>query len=152
MLIYIRGGSGLVHNLVKELKEMSEALNRLRAEIEQNREVTAAAVAMISGISEQIRTAMEEDEASDEGALAELADDLDSQSAELAAAIAANTPAATETPVDTTSGMTPPAETTGGDAGAGDAGATTGEDTVGGETTGEDTTAGEAGTGEDTVA
>ncbi len=67
---------------------MSEQLDRLTTEVTENADVIASAVTLINGLSQQIR-----DLQNDPAALAALADKLDAQSNDLAAAVTANTPA-----------------------------------------------------------
>ncbi len=73
--------------------EMTPELARLKDEVAETKQITASAVTLLVGLSSQIR-----DLKDDPAALAALADDLDASNAELAAAIAANTPAAEPAP------------------------------------------------------
>ncbi len=111
----------LLHMNNKRIKEMSEATDRIRSEVEQVRTVNQSVIALFGTLADEIRT-----NAANEEALLTLADDLDSQSNELASAVTANTPAAgetgggtpTPTPTDDTGGDTPtptPTNDTGGD-------------------------------------
>lgn len=70
----------------QESGNMSEQLVRLQAEVEENTEVIGSAVTLIGGLAQQIRDLQD-----DPAALAALADQLDAQTASLAAAVAANT-------------------------------------------------------------
>lgn len=70
---------------------MSEALERLKREVEESKTATASAVALIGGLAAQLREI-----ADDEDAINALADQLDAQQAEIAGAVTANTPAAEE--------------------------------------------------------
>lgn len=70
-------------------KFMSEALNRLTTEVAEARSASQSAKALIAGLAQQIR-----DAATDPAALNALADDLDSSTNELSAAVTENTPAA----------------------------------------------------------
>jgi len=66
---------------------MSQQLDDLTREVSESKTVTESAATLIAGLADQIRAA-----ASDPAALAALATSLDTQSAALAAAVAANTP------------------------------------------------------------
>ena len=70
---------------------MSTELARLQAEVTEMSTVAASAVALIEGLSAQIR-----DNANDPAALTALADSLDDSGNKLAAAVAANTAATVE--------------------------------------------------------
>lgn len=72
-----------------EGRTMSKELDDLRAEVERDRTVDESAITLLNGLSAQI--AAQKD---DPVALAKLAEDLKGQSDALAAAVAANTPAA----------------------------------------------------------
>lgn len=79
-------------------RKMSESLNRLTSEVAENTTVVQSAITLLNNLSQIIR-----DSVNDPAALNALADQLDTQSNSLAAAITANTPA--EPPgEDTTSG------------------------------------------------
>lgn len=80
---------------VRHTEEIQMAdLSALTAEVEENADVVASAVVLIGGLAQQIR-----DLATDPDALAALADELDSSTNALSAAVAAGTPAApTEEP------------------------------------------------------
>lgn len=67
---------------------MSAELDRLTAEVGEIKTVSDSAIALLDGLSDQIR-ALQNDPAQ----LAALADELDAKAAEVAAAIARNTPA-----------------------------------------------------------
>lgn len=88
-----------------ELKKMTEALDRLRADVAAENTVIDSAVIMINGISKQIHDAVDAAVAagaksSDVAALTALADDVEAKSAALSAAVAANTaPAPAPAPV-----------------------------------------------------
>lgn len=75
----------LVFNLWSNA-DMSEALDRLTAEVAETRDATQAAVTMISGLAAQIR-----DNIDDSDALNALADQLDASQVEIADAITAGT-------------------------------------------------------------
>lgn len=67
---------------------MSQALDRLTAEVSESRTATESLTTLVAGLAQQIR-----DNATDQAALLALADDLDSQQASIAAAVAENTSA-----------------------------------------------------------
>lgn len=71
------------------------ALDNLKREVQENREVLQSAVALIQGLSQRIR-----DNVGNEAELQALADELDTQSNTLAAAVVENTPADPATSVD----------------------------------------------------
>lgn len=73
----------------KGYKTMSAALDRLTAEVAETRSANKSILALVAGLSQQIR-----DNAEDPAKLNALADSLDEGQAELAAAVTANTPAA----------------------------------------------------------
>jgi uncharacterized coiled-coil protein SlyX len=75
--------------LVERIEEMSEALDRLTAEVAETHDAVDSAVALIAGLAQQIR-----DLSTDPAALNALADELDAQQAEIAAAVSENTPPA----------------------------------------------------------
>lgn len=77
------------HNagVLEELKRMSAALDRLTTEVSETRGAVNSAVTLIQGLAQQIRDLKE-----DPVALEALANDLDQQQTEIAAAVAANTP------------------------------------------------------------
>lgn len=80
--------------LIAQGVSMSEALNKLTTEVTETKEVMASAVTLITGLADQIRE-LKDDPAALEG----LATSLDDGSKALAAAVAANTPAAPSEPV-----------------------------------------------------
>lgn len=71
------------------LHKMSEALTRLTSSVEALTTVDQSAVALITGLAEEIRNNVD-----DSDALNALADKLDSDASTLGAAVTANTPAA----------------------------------------------------------
>jgi hypothetical protein len=71
--------------LLRSTTKMSEALDRLTAEVSETKSAVDSAVALISGLAQQIRDNVSED------ALNALADSLDAQQAELAEAVTNNT-------------------------------------------------------------
>ena len=75
--------------LQKELNQMSAALDRLTQEVHDMTDITEGALALIAGLADQIRNAVD-----DSAALTTLADDLDAARLKLADAISKNTPAA----------------------------------------------------------
>lgn len=80
---------------------MSSALTRLQASMTANSSAVASALALISTLSEQIRANVGDDDA-----LNALADQLDAENHDIAAALVAGTPAAASTS-DTTPGGVP---------------------------------------------
>lgn len=72
----------------KENRIMAD-LTALTTEVSENADAVDSAVVLIGGLAQQIR-----DLATDPAALQALADELDSKTNELSAAVAANTPAA----------------------------------------------------------
>lgn len=95
-------------DLLRAIKEgtlhMSTALDNLRAEVQQSNDATQSALTLIAGLAQQIRDAVGNDDA-----LNELADQLDAQQQEIAAAVAANTPAAPGEDTPPAGDDTPPA-------------------------------------------
>lgn len=92
--------AGAMIQLNRRMHHMSEALNRLAASAAALTSVASSAVAVINGISQQIRDAIDEDDAQEDGALGQLADSLDASAQDLSAAIEANTPNAPPTGAD----------------------------------------------------
>lgn len=86
ILDLIAVGLGLI--ILWKVNDMSAALARLQAELAENTSVTASVLALITGLSDQLRAA-----AGDEAAINAIADGLDENSAKLAAAVASNTEA-----------------------------------------------------------
>jgi len=72
--------------IAEEMGRMSAQLEALRQEVHENQQIGESAIALITGLAQQIR-----DNAEDPAALRQLAEDLDTQNASLAAAVAANT-------------------------------------------------------------
>lgn len=72
---------------------MSAELDRLTTEVAETKTAAQSAITLIAGLAQQIR-----DLKTDPAALAALADSLDADQAEIAAAITANTPS--EPPVE----------------------------------------------------
>lgn len=70
----------------KRIIRMSEALDRIKQEVAENRTVVDSAITLISGLAQQIRDAIDDPEE-----LNALADQLDAQQADLGAAVTANT-------------------------------------------------------------
>lgn len=75
--------------LISEVRKMSKELENLTKEVGEIGSVVDSAIVLINGLSTQI-VALKDDPA----ALQALADSLDDKASELAAAVAANTPAA----------------------------------------------------------
>jgi chromosome segregation ATPase len=78
----------LMHQIKERLIVMSAALDRLTQEVSETKDAVASVLALVQGLADQIR-----DNAEDPAALNKLADDLDAAQQEIAAAVAANTPA-----------------------------------------------------------
>jgi hypothetical protein len=72
--------------LLERIDIMSASLDRLTAEVQESRTVNESALALISGLAQEIR-----DRLGDDAAMEALADDLDAQQAEMAAGVAAGT-------------------------------------------------------------
>lgn len=79
----------LLHAILNKEKHMSVELDTLTAQVAANNDLAASAVALIQGLASQIEAAKD-----DPAKLQALADSLRASDAPLAAAIAANTPAA----------------------------------------------------------
>ncbi len=77
----------LLRRIFKKVGKMSAELDRLTAEVAQSRTATDSVLALVAGLAQQIR-----DLATDPAALNALADQLDQQQADIAAAVSANTP------------------------------------------------------------
>ena len=79
------------HEMLHQIKEgmihMSAALDRITAEVAETKTAVASVLTLVAGLAEQIRN-----NAEDPVALNALADDLDAAQADIAAAVAANTP------------------------------------------------------------
>lgn len=70
---------------------MANELDRLTTEVSETETVVDSAIALITGIAQQLRDAVAQN---NPAAITALADKLDAKQAELAAAVTANTPAA----------------------------------------------------------
>jgi ABC-type molybdenum transport system ATPase subunit/photorepair protein PhrA len=81
----------LFMNIKKEIRIMSQQMQNLTREVEENTTVVSSAIALIEGLAEEIRA-----NATDQEALQALADRLDASGQSLADAVAANTRAADE--------------------------------------------------------
>lgn len=86
----------MLQKLVTEEIKMSAELDALTAEVARDTAIESSAVKLINGIASQIQA-----NASDPGKLNTLAASLKSSSDDLAAAVAANTPAAPPAPSPT---------------------------------------------------
>lgn len=89
ILATLRSISATLHNIDRKLTDMSTVLEDLKAQVDVNAEVEASAVQLIQNIAEKLAAA-----GTDPVALAALKDELSASAAALAAAVAANTPAA----------------------------------------------------------
>ncbi len=76
----------LLQPIIRELKKMSAELDRLTSEVAQSRAATDSVLVLVAGLAQQIR-----DNATDPAALNALADSLDQQQADIAAAVTDNT-------------------------------------------------------------
>jgi len=93
----IHGQLHLLINLqLKETKRMSQDLSAIQAAVDKETAVTTSAIALINGIAAKLVDAAAEIAAAgaDPAVVAKLAADLSAQADSLAAAVAANTPAA----------------------------------------------------------
>jgi peptidoglycan hydrolase CwlO-like protein len=95
--IHVHFDDPISSNIEKEIHHMSQQLDDLSAQVQATTDLEASAVTMIQGLASQI-SALKDDPAK----LQALADSLKSGASALAAAIAANTPAAPD--------ATPPAD------------------------------------------
>lgn len=87
----LNGISTKLATLDERLTPMALDLSRLSAEIAENNSAITSAVTLINQIAQELR-----DAAGNQDAVNALADQLDAQSNNLAAAVVANTPAAPE--------------------------------------------------------
>ena len=85
--IATRPQNDLLNTILKEIQKMSAQLDQLKADVAAEKTVIDSAVALLGGLAQQIR-----DLAEDPAALSQLATDIESQTASLAAAVTANTP------------------------------------------------------------
>lgn len=76
----------LLHEINGRITHMSAALDRLTQEVADSRSATQSLITLVEGLAQQIR-----DNVDDSDALNKLADDLDAQQQEIAAAVTANT-------------------------------------------------------------
>lgn len=83
--------TALISNLKQQETAMSAEMDRLTASVQRNTSVTDSALALISGLADQVRNAAS---SGDPAALNALADQIDAESQKLADAVTANTPAA----------------------------------------------------------
>jgi len=83
----------MLNKINERISRMSAALDRLTAEVTESKDATLAATTLIAGLAQQIRDAI-----GSETQLNALADSLDADQAEIAAAVTANTPS--EPPVE----------------------------------------------------
>lgn len=85
--------------------EQMADLSQIQQEVAENNDVTQSAVVLLGSLAQMIR-----DNATDQGALNDLANSLDSQSRQLADAVVANTPVSPAPGTGGGGGETPPAE------------------------------------------
>jgi len=83
----LRHQEWLLHRILERITTMSAELDRLTTEVGETRTVVDSAVLLLGQLADLIRA-----NATDPAALNALADDLDRQQGDLAAAVAANTP------------------------------------------------------------
>lgn len=93
----VRNLTAEVVSVKGQLKDMTEALDRLTASVAAESAVIDSAVTLLGTLAQEIR-----DNIGDDAALNALADGIDAKKSALADAVAANTPAAppTEPPVE----------------------------------------------------
>lgn len=100
----------LLTTLRSEINRMSQALQHLAEEVARNRDVTASAVVLINGLRDELHALVAE---GDLEGIAALAESLDAQTSQLAAAVALNTehptPAPTPAPAPEPVPVDPPA-------------------------------------------
>lgn len=77
---------------------MAADFSALQAEVSRLTDVNASAIALLNGISDRIKAAVDADNLADNTETAKLAADLAAKTDELSAAVTANTPAAPPTP------------------------------------------------------
>jgi hypothetical protein len=90
---------------------MSTQLTALQAQVAQNTSVEESAVILINGLATQLQAAIAANAAGDTAALPNLQAELAKSATDLAAAITANTPAATPSPAPTPAPSPTPATT-----------------------------------------
>lgn len=92
----------LLHRINKRLMQLEtrlmSALDNLRAQVERNTSVTDSAITLLQGLKAQLDNAIA---SGDPAAVQAVADNLGAETDKLAAAVTANTPAATPTPTPT---------------------------------------------------
>lgn len=81
-----------IRYLARKVQQMTTALDRLRSDVAALATVNGSVLTLITSLAQQIR-----DNTGNDEALNALADDIENQAAGLAAAVAANTPAASTT-------------------------------------------------------
>ena len=80
----------LLHQIIQKLTTMGQELDTLKTEVQETTTVIASAVTLIKGLKEKLDAAIA---SGDPAQLTALSQSLDTSQQELAAAIAANTPA-----------------------------------------------------------
>lgn len=92
--VYLHGDAALEHSidqLTKRISTMADELQTLTATVATNTTVTDSAITLLTGLKGQLDAAIA---AGNPAALQALSDSLGSETQKLAAAVAANTPAA----------------------------------------------------------
>jgi hypothetical protein len=92
----------MLERLISQGVIMSAELDQLTTQVQNTRDVEDSAIALLNGLSAQIR-AMQNDPAK----LTQLANDLQAKAGDLAAAVTANTPQASTGGTTPTGGSTP---------------------------------------------
>jgi len=92
---FFREALGILRNIERTIKKMSTEMDDLEREVQESTAVQESAISLITGLAQQIRDLKDEP-----AKLEELANKLDTSSAALAAAVAANTVAEDEPPVE----------------------------------------------------
>lgn len=87
----------LTQSIHTKINEMTPELQRLTDEVTESKTVQLSAISLLQNLSQLIR-----DRANDPAALNALADSMDADTKALADAVAANTPASNEPPVEPT--------------------------------------------------
>lgn len=91
ILIFIALAVSVIH---KQLKKIMATLADLKAKVEAEKAVEDSAVTLLVGLNQQLKDALA---SSDPAAIQALSDELDANTAALAAAVTANTPGQTPT-------------------------------------------------------
>lgn len=93
------GDRDLLLHILERLEEMSKQLDTIKQDVTANTTVTGSAVALLTSLKSELDAAIAAQANGDDGAaLAALSTSLESNTSALAAAVAANTPAAPVVP------------------------------------------------------